>query len=118
MRIAPQVLVQLIVQTTLTVHLNSWVWAHAMMARKSIHGFDAYPYVDPPSNISGMSLRACDLPMDVVHAMIMDSAVISSALILLMTMVARGCSASLVRQDWTIGIINSTCPQAPEYYSG
>lgn len=66
-RIAPEVQVRLFVQTTLTIHVGSWVWAQAMLARKTIAGFDNYPYVDPGASLNGMSLRACDFQVDTTH---------------------------------------------------
>ena len=66
-RIAPQVTVQLAVQTTLTIREGSWVWAQAMMARKKVARFDNYPYVDSATPLNGMSLRACDFQVDDVH---------------------------------------------------
>lgn len=66
-RIASAVQVRLLVQTALPVHIGSWVWAQAMLAHKTIPGFDAYPYVDPGAPLDGMSLRACDLQVDNTH---------------------------------------------------
>ena len=65
--IAPHVQVRLTVKTQLKVRVNSSIWAQAMMARKSVQGFDTYPYVDTNASIAGMSLRACDLQVDAVH---------------------------------------------------
>jgi serine/threonine protein kinase len=65
--IAPQVQVQVTVKTQLKVQVNSSIWAQAMMARKSVPGFDNYPYVDPNASMAGMSLSACDLQVDAVH---------------------------------------------------
>ena len=67
MRIAPQVQVHLLVQTTLVIHIDSWVWTQAMLARKPIRGFDNYPYVDPGTSLNGMSLNACDFQVDTIH---------------------------------------------------
>ena len=66
-RITPTVQIHLLVQTALPVHIGSWVWAQAMLARKTIPGFDTYPYVDPATSLNGMSLRACDLQVDNIH---------------------------------------------------
>ena len=66
-RIAPQVQVQLIVQTTLPVHTGSWIWAQAMFPRKPIQGFDNYPYADPTASLNGASMRVCDLQLDGTH---------------------------------------------------
>ncbi len=67
LRISAAVQVHLLVQTSLPVHVGSWVWAQAMLARKTIPGFDTYPYVDPTVSLNGMSLRACDLQIDNTH---------------------------------------------------
>jgi hypothetical protein len=66
-RIAPQVQVKLLVQTTLAIHIGSWVWAQAALERKTVPNFDTYPYVDPTAPLNGMSLRACDLQIDNTH---------------------------------------------------
>jgi hypothetical protein len=66
-QIAPQVTVRLAVQTALTIREGSWVWAQAMMARKKVARFDAYPYVENATTLNGMSLRACDFQVDDVH---------------------------------------------------
>ena len=66
-QIAPHVLVRLEVQTTLTIREGSWVWAQAMLARKTIAGFDNYPYVSNTATLNGMSLRACDFQVDDTH---------------------------------------------------
>jgi hypothetical protein len=66
-RIAANVQVHLLVQTTLTIHVGSWVWAQAMLAHKSVPGFDNYPYVDPTASLNGMSLRVCDFQVDNTH---------------------------------------------------
>jgi len=67
MRIALQTLIQLQVQTTLPVRVGSWVWAQAMMARKHVANFDAYPYADPNASFNGMRMQACDLQIDNTH---------------------------------------------------
>ena len=66
-RLTSGVQVGLYVQTTLQVKVGSWVWAQAMMARKSVKDFDTYPYADPTASLNGMSLRACDLQVDNTH---------------------------------------------------
>ncbi len=66
-RIAPQVQVHLLVQTTLAIQVGSWVWAQAAMARKHVANFDTYPYADPTASLNGMSLRACDFQVDNTH---------------------------------------------------
>ncbi len=66
-RIASGVQVRLDVQTTLAIREGSWVWAQAMMARKSIANFANYPYADATATLAGMSLRACDFQVDDVH---------------------------------------------------
>jgi hypothetical protein len=66
-RIAPQTRVRLMVQTTLSIHIGSWVWAQAMLARKSVAKFPTYPYVDPAASFDGMSLQTCDLQIDNTH---------------------------------------------------
>lgn len=66
-QVAPAVRVNLQVQTTLTLRVGSWVWAQAMMPRKVVAGFDAYPYVDPTASLNGASLRACDFQVDNTH---------------------------------------------------
>ena len=66
-RIAPGAQIHLTVQTTLPVRVGSWVWAQAQLARKSIKGFDTYPYANPLASLNGMSLRACDLQVDNTH---------------------------------------------------
>ncbi len=66
-RIAPGTQIRLLVQTALPVHIGSWVWAQAMLARKQIAGFANYPYADPNASLNGMLLRACDLQVDNTH---------------------------------------------------
>lgn len=66
-RIAADVQVHLLVQTTLNLHVGAWVWVQAMLARKTLPGFDTYPYVDSPFLLNGMSLRACDFQIDTTH---------------------------------------------------
>src|SRR5260221_661371 len=52
---------------TVQMHIGSWVWSQAMLARKQITGFANYPYVDPNVSLNGMLLRACDLQVDNTH---------------------------------------------------
>lgn len=66
-RVGPTTEVRLNVQTALPVHIGSWVWAQAMLARKVVPGFDTYPYVDPKASLNGMTLRACDFQVNSVH---------------------------------------------------
>jgi hypothetical protein len=66
-RLTSQVQVHLLVQTTLPIRVGSWVWTQAALARKSVPGFDTYPYADPDASLNGMSLRACDLQVDNTH---------------------------------------------------
>ena len=66
-RITPTTQVHLTVQTTLSVHIGSWIWTQAMLARKTVSGFAAYPYADPHASLNGMSLRACDFQADAIH---------------------------------------------------
>ena len=66
-RIAPNVEIQLLVQTALPVKVGSWVWAQATLARKVVPDFANYPYADPTATFSGMLLRACDLQVDNTH---------------------------------------------------
>jgi len=66
-QIAPHVLVRMEVQTTLTIRQGAWVWAQAMMARKSVRGFANYPYVSTTATLNGMSLKVCDFQVDDVH---------------------------------------------------
>lgn len=67
MRIAQNTQIHLVVQTTLPVHVGSWVWAQAMLARKHFTGFANYPFVEPDSPLNGMTLSACDLQVDSTH---------------------------------------------------
>lgn len=66
-RISPQVQVHLLVQTTLVIHIGSWIWAQAMLARKHIAGFDNYPYAEAGASLNGMALSACDFQVDSTH---------------------------------------------------
>lgn len=66
-RIAPGVSVHLSVQTALPIPAGAWVWAQATMARKTVPGFDTYPYADSAASFNGMSLRACDLQVNDTH---------------------------------------------------
>lgn len=66
-RITPKVQVTLTVQTTLTVRAGSWVWAQAMLPRKTVAGFDNYPYVNPSASLDGTTMRVCDFQVDATH---------------------------------------------------
>ncbi|HVB73054.1 MAG TPA: hypothetical protein VNE38_05810 [Ktedonobacteraceae bacterium] len=66
-RIAQKQQVTLYVQTTLTVRAGSWVWAQAMLPRKSVAGFAAYPYIDPAVPLNGMTMRVCDFQVNYTH---------------------------------------------------
>lgn len=66
-RLTPNVQIHLLVQTTLYLHIGTWIWAQAMPARKAVPGFDNYPYVDPNMSLNGMSLRACDFQVGTIH---------------------------------------------------
>jgi hypothetical protein len=66
-QIAPQVQVRLHVRTTLSIRTGAWVWTRAMIARKTIRGFDNYPYADPHAPFNGMTLHACDFQVDDTH---------------------------------------------------
>lgn len=67
LRIAPNVQVSLLVQTTLSVREGSWVWAQAALGRQKIKGFDSYPYAVPAGSLDGMTMHACDLQVDNTH---------------------------------------------------
>ena len=67
MKVAPQVVIHLLVQTTVIIKVGSWVWAQAMLARKNVSGFPNYPYADPKASLNGMTLRACDFQSDDIH---------------------------------------------------
>ncbi len=66
-RIAPNVQVTLVVQTTLAVRASSWVWVQAMLPRKAIAGFDAYPYADASASLNGTTMRVCDFQVNATH---------------------------------------------------
>jgi hypothetical protein len=66
-RIAPQAQVRLTVQTTLSLRVGSWVWAQAMLTRKTVANFPNYPYADPHASLNNMTLRVCDFQVDGVH---------------------------------------------------
>lgn len=66
-RIARETQIRLFVQTTVPVHIGSWVWAQAMLARKHIAGFANYPFVEPDAELDGMTMSACDLQVDTIH---------------------------------------------------
>lgn len=63
-QLSDQVRIQLSLQTTLSLREGSWIWTDAMMARKSVRGFDNYPYVDPQMSLNNMSLRACNFEIN------------------------------------------------------
>jgi hypothetical protein len=63
-RIAPNVRVNLLVQTTVSVRIGSWIWTRALMARKHVANFDNYPYADPLASFNGMTMQACDVQID------------------------------------------------------
>jgi hypothetical protein len=66
-QVASNVRVKLEVRTSLMVRDGAWIWAQAMMTRKNMSGFSAYPYVDPQVTLNGMTLRACDFQVNDVH---------------------------------------------------
>src|SRR5260370_33655101 len=53
-RVNPHTQVYLTVKTSLSIHIGSWVWAQAMVARKAVPGFDNYPYADPKASLDAM----------------------------------------------------------------
>jgi hypothetical protein len=59
--------VYLTVKTSLSIHVGSWVWAQAMLARKAVSGFDNYPYADPKASLDGMVLPVCDFQVNDTH---------------------------------------------------
>ena len=65
--IASGVQVHVSVETTLALHTGSWIWTQAMLTRKTISGFDTYPYADPAASLNNMSLRACDFQINSTH---------------------------------------------------
>jgi len=66
-RVSPQVQIHLTVQTLLTLHEGSWIWAQAMLARQSVARFDNYPYATSAASLDGMSMSACDFQIDNIH---------------------------------------------------
>lgn len=66
-RVNPHTQVYLTVKTSLSIHVGSWVWAQAMLARKAVSGFDNYPYADPKATLDGMVLPVCDFQVDNIH---------------------------------------------------
>ncbi|HEY4388009.1 MAG TPA: hypothetical protein VGN34_26465 [Ktedonobacteraceae bacterium] len=66
-RVSPSTEVLLSVQTQLAVHIGDWVWAQAMLARKTVPGFANYPYADPKASLNGMTLHTCDFQVNNVH---------------------------------------------------
>ncbi len=66
-KVAPQVVVHVLVNTTIVIKVGSWIWTQATLARKNVSGFPDYPYADPKASLDGMTLRACDFQADDVH---------------------------------------------------
>ncbi|WP_216368972.1 hypothetical protein [Dictyobacter arantiisoli] len=66
-RMNPEVSLHLTVHTELALHPGDWIWAQAMLPRKSIPGFGNYPYADPHSSLNNLSLRACDFQANDTH---------------------------------------------------
>lgn len=65
--IASGIQVHVSVETTLALHTGSWIWTQAMLTRKTVSGFDTYPYADPAASLNNMSLRACDFQINSTH---------------------------------------------------
>ena len=63
-RVAQGVQVKLSVQTTIPVPVGAWIWAQAMLPRKTIAGFPNYPYADPNAALNNASLSVCDLQIN------------------------------------------------------
>jgi hypothetical protein len=95
-RITPKVQVALNVQTTLLVRAGSWVWAQAMLPRKAVAGFDAYPYADASASLNGAAMRVCDFQVDNTH----DDNALSCSQLLPNTIVDDGGS-------WLFGVAGS-----------
>lgn len=66
-RLAPNVQLHLLVQTTLDLQTGAWIWAQAMLGRKAVPGFETYPYAEPNASLNGMSLQACDFQVGGTH---------------------------------------------------
>ena len=66
-KVAPQVIVHVLVDTAIVIKVGSWVWVQAMLARKNVPNFPNYPYADPKASLNGMTLRACDFQADDIH---------------------------------------------------
>ncbi len=66
-KVAPQVIIHLSVNTAIVIKVGSWIWTQAALARKNVPGFPDYPYADPKASLNGMTLRACDFSADDVH---------------------------------------------------
>lgn len=66
-RVNPHTRVYLTVKTALSIHIGSWVWAQAMLARKTVAGFSNYPYANPKASLDGMVLPVCDFQVDDTH---------------------------------------------------
>lgn len=95
-RIAPKVQVALTVQTTLLVRPGSWVWAQAMLPRKAVAGFSAYPYVDASASLNGATMPVCDFQVDATH----DDNGLSCSQLLPNTIIDDGGS-------WLFGVVGS-----------
>lgn len=66
-RVSTGVEVKLSVETTIPVPVGGWIWAQAMYPRRSVSGFDTYPYADASASLNGASLRACDVQINDTH---------------------------------------------------
>ena len=66
-KVAPQVIVHVLVSTAIVIKVGSWIWTQAMLARKNVPNFPNYPYADPKASLNGMTLRACDFQSDDTH---------------------------------------------------
>lgn len=95
-RIAAKAQVALVVQTTLPVRIGSWIWAQAMLPRKAVAGFGAYPYADASAALNGMAMRVCDFQIEATH----DDNGLSCSQLLPNTIVDDGGS-------WLFGVVGS-----------
>lgn len=66
-RISNTVQVKVSVETSVPVPVGAWIWSQAMYPRKSVAGFDTYPYADPAASLNGATLRACDVQINATH---------------------------------------------------
>src|SRR5205823_5974642 len=66
-RIATDVMVRLIVTTSVPLHLGNWIWTQATIARRVIADFPTYPYANPNASFNGMMLHACDFQVERTH---------------------------------------------------